>query len=301
MDIPNPQVGLLAQLASGRPVRWRETGLGPPLSRHHPPFHSFLGALLRSSTRVQGLVYLADKLGADEFTAEDEQVLLSLGAGWAVAYDNAQLFGANAELFRNLQQSNLDLASAYDATLEGWVRALDLRDKETEGHTQRVTEATMLLAGAMGLNNGQAIHVRRGALLHDIGKIGIPDRILLKTGPLTDDEWDIMRRHPTYAYQMLAPITYLRGALDIPYCHHEKWDGTGYPQALKNQEIPLAARVFAVIDVWDALAFDRPYRAAWPKHKVFAYIGQQSGKHFDPKVVEAFGDLKEIMQARRDV
>jgi putative nucleotidyltransferase with HDIG domain len=175
---------------------------------------------------------------------------------------------------------------AYDTTIEGWSRALDLRDKETEGHTQRVTELAIKLATAFEINGDELAQVRWGALLHDIGKMGVPDDILLKPGALTEDEWVIMKKHPTYAFEMLSPIRYLRAAIDIPYCHHEKWDGTGYPRGLKGEQIPLTARIFAVVDVWDALCSDRPYRAAWPKEKVLAYIQSLSGTHFDPNVVK---------------
>jgi len=194
----------------------------------------------------------------------------------------------NASLFESLQRSNTELRLAYDATIEGWSRALDLRDKETEGHTLRVTEMALRLANLMGMSDNEKLNLRRGALLHDIGKMGVPDGILLKPGPLTDDEWKVMRQHPSYAYEMLKSIDYLRPALDIPYCHHERWDGTGYPRGLKAEAIPLAARVFAVIDVFDALIVDRPYRRAWPKDQVYTYIQEQSGKYFDPQVVMAF-------------
>ncbi len=194
----------------------------------------------------------------------------------------------NAELFNNLYRSSAELMQAYDATIEGWSRALDLRDKETEGHTRRVTEITLRLAEVMGYKDEELVHIRRGALLHDMGKLGVPDNILLKPEPLTDDDWVIMKRHPQFAYDLLAPINYLHRALDIPYCHHEKWDGTGYPRGLKGEQIPLAARIFAVVDVWDALRSDRPYRAGWSKEKVRDHIHQQSGIHFDPKVVEVF-------------
>jgi putative nucleotidyltransferase with HDIG domain len=194
----------------------------------------------------------------------------------------------NAFLFENLQRSNTELRLAYDATIEGWSRALDMRDKETEGHTLRVTEMALRLAEKMGMSDSEKVNLRRGALLHDIGKMGVPDTVLLKPGPLTDDEWKIMRQHPTFAYEMLKPIDYLRPALDIPYCHHEKWDGSGYPRGLKGDAIPLAARVFAVIDVFDALTVDRPYRQAWQKEKVYTYIREHAGKHFDPEVVAAF-------------
>ncbi len=217
------------------------------------------------------------------FTADSEWIdfLETLAAQAAVAIDNA-------ELFERIQRSNLDLARAYDATIEGWSHALDLRDKETEGHTQRVTELTERLAHALGISDGDLIHIRRGALLHDIGKMGIPDKILLKPDKLTDKEWESMRRHPVYAFEMLSPIEYLHPALDIPYCHHEKWDGTGYPRGLKGEAIPLAARIFAPVDVWDAIISDRPYRKGSSKEEALAYIKSESGKHFDPKVVEYF-------------
>ena len=196
-----------------------------------------------------------------------------------------------ATVFDGLQRSHAELEQAYNSTLEGWSRAMDLRDRDTEGHTLRVTEVTERLARVFGMNEAEIVNVRRGALLHDIGKLGVPDNILLKPGKLTDEEWVIMRKHPQYAFDMLWPITYLRPALDIPYCHHEKWDGTGYPRGLKGEEIPLAARVFAVADVWDALTSDRPYRAAWPANRVREHIHKGAGTHFDPQVVEAFFKL----------
>jgi len=191
----------------------------------------------------------------------------------------------------NLEQVHLQLLAAYDATIEGWSRAMDLRDKETEGHTQRVTLLSEKLARLAGVSEVGLIFFRRGALLHDIGKLGVPDAILLKPDKLTAEEWDIMRQHPQYAYDMIHPIEYLRPALDIPYCHHEKWDGSGYPRGLKGEEIPLAARIFAIIDVWDALTSDRPYRPAWDEEKTREYINEQSGKHFDPHIVELFNKL----------
>jgi putative nucleotidyltransferase with HDIG domain len=202
--------------------------------------------------------------------------------------DQAAIAIDNSALFYDLQRSNIDLSLAYDATIEGWSRALDLRDKETEGHTQRVTEVALKLAHAMGVSDEQLVHIRRGALLHDIGKMGVPDGILLKPDKLTEEEWEVMRKHPVYAYEMLMPIAYLRAALDIPYCHHEKWDGTGYPRGLRGEQIPLSARIFAVVDVWDALRSNRPYRAGWENEMVLNYLREQSGKHFDPRVVEKF-------------
>lgn len=219
-----------------------------------------------------------------EPTPEWRNFLEALAGQAAMAIDSAHAFN-------ELQRSSLSLALAYDTTIEGWSRALDLRDKETEGHTLRVTEMTMKLARAIGMSEDELVHVRRGALLHDIGKMGVPDAILLKPDKLTDEEWDIMRKHPSYAYELLTPIAFLRPALDIPYCHHEKWDGTGYPRGLKREQIPLAARLFAVIDVWDALRSDRPYRQGWSEEKVRDYIRSQSGVHFDPQVVPMFLDL----------
>ncbi|MCL4529229.1 MAG: PAS domain S-box protein, partial [Chloroflexi bacterium] len=194
----------------------------------------------------------------------------------------------SAALFNDLQRRNKDLSLAYETTLEGWSRALDLRDKETEGHTQRVTQLTIRLAIEMGMSDEELVHARRGALLHDIGKMGVPDEILNKPGMLIEEEWDIMRKHPTYAFDLISPIEFLRSAIDIPYCHHEKWDGSGYPRGLKGKQIPFSARIFAVVDVWDALTSDRPYRKAWSREDAITYIQEQSGRHFDPEVVKAF-------------
>lgn len=207
--------------------------------------------------------------------------LYTLASQTAIAIENATLFSS-------LQRSNAELVMAYDATIEGWSRALDLRDRETEGHSLRVTQMTLQLAQSMGLSDEQLAQMRWGALLHDIGKMGIPDGILLKSGPLTENEWITMKKHPSLAYEMLFPIQYLRQALDIPYCHHEKWDGTGYPRGLKGKQIPLAARLFAVVDVWDALKSKRPYRGSWTDDKIREHIRASSGTHFDPEIVEEF-------------
>jgi len=215
------------------------------------------------------------------------EMLEALAGQAAIAVDNARLFD-------ELERSNLNLRQAYDATIEGWSRALDLRDHETEGHTQRVTEMTLQLARAAGMSEKELVHVRRGALLHDIGKMGIPDAILLKPDKLTEEEWAIMRKHPTLAYEMLSPIPYLHPALDIPYCHHEKWDGSGYPRGLKGEQIPLAARLFAVVDVWDALRSNRHYRPGWTEEQAREYIRAQSGSHFDPQVVELFFQVLDV-------
>lgn len=196
-----------------------------------------------------------------------------------------------------LQMANAELQESYDLAMEGWARALDMRDRETEGHTLRVVEVTLRLARAMGIHESEITHIRRGALLRDIGKMGIPDSVLHKGEKLGEAEWLLMKKHPAYAFEMLSPIPYLRSAIDIPYCHHEKWDGSGYPRGLKGEQIPLAARIFAVVDVWDALRSDRPYRPGWPEKKVIEHIRANAGTHFDPRAVEAFTRvLSEIAQ-----
>ncbi|MGB5527004.1 MAG: HD domain-containing phosphohydrolase [Gemmatimonadota bacterium] len=195
---------------------------------------------------------------------------------------------ARERAMTDLEATNRALTNAYDSTLEGWVRALDLRDRETEGHTKRVTKLTVELARRMGVPEEDLVHVRRGALLHDIGKIGIPDAVLKKPGPLDEDEWKLMRQHPVWAREMISAVDFLQPALDIPYCHHERWDGEGYPRGLAGESIPLSARVFAVIDVWDALRSDRPYSEAWDEDRVLAHLREQAGGQFDPAVVEAF-------------
>jgi PAS domain S-box-containing protein/putative nucleotidyltransferase with HDIG domain len=243
-------------------------------------FVCYYGVPLITKGQVKGVLEVFHR-SALEPDLEWFDFLHTLAGQAAIAIENAMLF-------ESLQRSNLELALAYDATIEGWSHALDLRDKETEGHTQRVAEMTMKLARAFGLSDAELIQVRWGALLHDIGKMGVPDGILLKPGPLTDAEWVAMKKHPAFAYEMLAPVRYLRLALDIPYSHHEKWDGTGYPRGLKGNQIPLVARIFAVVDVWDALISDRPYRSAWAKEKVREYMRTSAGTHFDPQVVDVF-------------
>jgi HD-GYP domain-containing protein (c-di-GMP phosphodiesterase class II) len=194
----------------------------------------------------------------------------------------------NARFRLRLERADSDMAQVYDATLEGWARALALRDHETEDHTRRVTSRTVQLARQLGVQEEELLHVRRGAMLHDIGKLGIPDAILLKPGQLTDSERAVMRTHPALAHDLLARIPQLAPALIIPYCHHEKWDGTGYPRGLVGEQIPFVARIFAVVDVWDALSSDRPYRWAWPGERARQYLAAEAGGHFDPQVVAAF-------------
>lgn len=241
-------------------------------------FVEYYGLPLLVKGHIKGVleIFHRSPLNTDEDWLD---FLQTLAGQAAIAIDNATLFD-------DLQRSNAELNLAYDATIEGWSHALDLRDKETEGHTQRVTNMTVSLARSFGLSEADIVHVRRGALLHDIGKMGVPDHILLKPGTLTEEEWVAMKKHPTFAYEMLSPIRYLRSALDIPYCHHEKWDGSGYPRGLKGEEIPLAARIFAVVDVYDAVTSDRPYRAGWSREKALEHIRSLMGTHFDPQVVD---------------
>ena len=251
-------------------------------------FVCYYGAPLIAKGEVKGVLEVFHRTPLHPYP-EWIDFLNTLAGQAAIAIDNASLF-------EQLQTSNSELTQAYDVTIEGWSRAMDLRDKETEGHTQRVTKLTERLARAMDINEAGIIHIRRGALLHDIGKMGVPDGILFKPDKLTDAEWVLVKKHPQFAYDMLSPIAYLRPALDIPYCHHEKWDGTGYPQGLEGEQIPLAARIFALADVYDALTSDRPYRKAWSKEKTREYIFEQSGKHFDPQMVAAF--LKMLAEGR---
>ncbi|MCK5793971.1 MAG: GAF domain-containing protein, partial [Anaerolineales bacterium] len=246
-------------------------------------FISYYSVPLIAKGQVKGMLDIFNRtpLNPDQ---EWYNFLETLGGQAALAIDNTSLL-------EDLHRSNIELTLAYDTTSEGWSKALDLRDKETEGHTQRVIEMTLRIAQVLGIPKEELIHIRRGALLHDIGKMGIPDSILLKPGPLTEKEWVIMRQHPVYAYEMLCPIAYLHPALDIPYCHHERWDGTGYPRRLKGEEIPLSGRIFSVVDVWDAVTSDRPYRKAWTSKKALNYIQNQVGKHFDPQIVDIFMTL----------
>lgn len=257
-----------------------ESDLTRALSLAQEAFVTYFGVPLIAKGEIKGVLEIFHRapLNPDE---EWLSFLDSLAGQAAIAIDNF-------ELFDNLQRTHSELILAYDATIEGWSYALDLRDKETQGHTQRVVELALRLARAAGMTDEELVYVRRGALLHDIGKMGVPDHILLKPDKLTDEEWAAMRKHPQFAHDMLSRIAYLQPALDIPYCHHEMWDGTGYPRGLKGEQIPLAARLFAIVDVWDALRSDRPYRKAWAEDKALEYIRSQAGKHFDPKAVELF-------------
>lgn len=250
---------------------------------------AYYGIPLESKGEIKGILELFHR---SELPINQDWMSFaeSIARQAAIAIDNASLFS-------DLQVANRDLTQAYDDTIRGWAIALELRDGETEGHSQRVTEMTERLARSMGIPEDMIVHIRRGALLHDIGKMAIPDNILFKPGPLSREEREVMRRHPAYAYDLLAAIDFLHPALDIPYSHHERWNGTGYPLGLLGEQIPLAARIFAVVDVWDALSSDRPYRKAWPHEDIIHYLVEQSGKQFDPDVVKVFIQLLEQDQS----
>lgn len=274
---------LSAQERTALLLNFAQTVCLVPLQFHDPASNTLraLGLLMLGEARQEE---------REPFTPDKLRLARSIGDQAAIAIDNSRLFN-------DLQRSNKELVHSYDATITGWSAAMDMRDRETEGHTQRVTEMTVRLAERMGFSQQDLVHVRRGALLHDIGKMGVPDSILLKPGKLTEEEWVVMRMHPVYAYEFLKPIPYLGPALDIPYCHHEKWDGTGYPRGLQGEGIPLSARIFAIVDIYDALTSDRPYRAAWTKEKTLEYILSLKGSHLDPQVVDMFQDFFPEIQA----
>lgn len=251
------------------------------LLRRH--FCSYIAIPLQARNQVLGVIEIMQR---ERFEPDHNWwvFLEALSVQAAIAIDTARLFV-------QIQHAHQELTLSYNATIEGWSRALDLRDHETEGHSARVTELSLQLARRMNLSDEDLDHVRRGALLHDIGKMGVPDRILLKPGPLSAEEWQVMRLHPIHAYEWLSPIPFLHPALAIPYAHHERWDGSGYPRGLRGEQIPLTARIFAVVDVWDALRSMRPYRTPWPEERVMLHIQSLSGTHFDPQVVGVFLDL----------
>lgn len=262
---------------------------------------SILCAPLKVKDKLIGVLYVDNRVHTGIFQESDLSLITAFAHQAAVAINNADLIEnlktTNAQLEKTnfqLEAAYLELGIAYEATLHGLVSALDMRDKETEGHTQRVTLLAQRLAQRMGVDRDTLEHIRRGALLHDIGKMAISDEILRKKGRLTPEERTIMEQHPVHAYKMLSPIEFLRPAIDIPHYHHEKWDGTGYPQGLKGDEIPFAARIFSVIDVWDALTSKRPYHEAKPHDEVRQLIQADSGKHFDPRVVEAFMEMEDL-------
>ncbi|HVN54129.1 MAG TPA: PAS domain S-box protein [Anaerolineaceae bacterium] len=243
-------------------------------------FIGYIATPLIAKGQVKGVLELFYRHLLEQDT-EWNDFLQAIAAQAAIAIDNA-------ELFEKLQRSNVDLTLAYDETIAGWARAMEMRDRASERHLQRLTDMTMRLGRAYGLSEADLVHIRRGVLLHDIGIIAIPDSILYKPDALTAEEWEVMRQHPAYACDLLSPVPYLRPAIDIPYCHHEKWDGTGYPRGLRGDQIPIAARIFSVVDVWDALQSDRPYRSAWLMNLIVEYIQSQSALQFDPAVVQLF-------------
>jgi putative nucleotidyltransferase with HDIG domain len=274
---------------AGRAAQDRSVVHIPDLAKEHDKFlrKGFLAAENFVSYHGVPLIAKGKVLGVLEIFDRTRQVrdeewlyfLKAMAAQAAIAIDNVTLFD-------NLQRSNTELFNAYDATIEGWSRALELRDNETEGHSQRVALLTVKMARLFGLSDEELVQVRWGALLHDIGKMGVPDKILQKHESLTEAEWAVMKKHTVFAYKMLSPIRYLRAALDIPYAHHEKWDGSGYPLGLKGEQIPLLARIFSVVDVWDALRSDRRYRTSWSVEKVRKHLLSLAGTHFDPHVVK---------------
>ncbi len=253
---------------------------------------SILCVPLKLKDEIIGAIFVDSRVYSGLFEKNDLEILSAFADQAAVAIENARMFD-------KLQKANQELTDAYDATLKGWALTLELRDKETEGHTQRVTALTEVLAKKLGIRGRELEHIRRGSLLHDIGKMAIPDSILLKRGQLTLAERKFMELHPDFARDMLVNIEFLRPAIDIPYCHHEKWDGSGYPQNLRGEEIPFAARIFAVVDVWDALTSERPYRQPLEPEEVREYIQKESGKHFDPRVVSAFLKIDELPVSKK--
>ena len=283
--VSKPGEGLSGWVSQhGQPVICGDLSKDPRYKEVFPGIRSGIYVPLKNKSGTIGCLSV-ESLENNAFNKADEWLLTTLATQAASALQNARLLN-------DLQDVNIELKEAYDSTLQGWAKTLELRDEETKGHADRVTNLTIQLAQILGISGDPLLFIRWGSLLHDIGKMGVPDSILLKPGKLTEEEWAIMRQHPTHALNSLSGIEFLKSALDIPYSHHEKWDGTGYPQGLKEEQIPLSARIFAIVDVWDALSSDRPYRKAWPQDKIRRHIQEQSGKHFDPQVVDAFLKMK---------
>jgi len=289
-------------MSSGEPVlttnAQEDPRFGQEASVVSLQLRSILCVPMKLKDDIVGVMFVDNRIHSGLFKDGDLELLSSFADQAAMAINNARLFDELQEANESLEAANEELQTAYEATLEGWVRALDLRDKETEGHTKRVTALTEELARKMDFDEEQLVHIKRGALLHDIGKMGIPDGILLKPGALTSDEREKMQEHPELAYTMLNPIKFLKPAIEIPYCHHEKWDGSGYPRGLRGDNIPLPARIFTVADVWDALTSERPYRKPMGTNEVRQHIRGEAGSHFDPQVVDVFLGIKDIPRAR---
>jgi hypothetical protein len=283
----------VAALQRGESVPIVARDLGEPLRAitYNFGIRSFILVPIHIDGAWWGTLGLADMDEERRWAEGEVSALRTVASTIGAAFERS-------DLLDRIRRSHAELLEAYDRTLEGWSRALELRDRETEGHSRRVTDLTMKIARRMNVEGEELANIRRGALLHDIGKMGIPDAILSKPGPLTEEEWQVMRLHPFFAYDLLASIPYLANAVHIPYCHHERWDGTGYPRGLKGEEIPLAARIFAVADVWDAMRSDRPYSPAKPVDIVLATIEKEAGKGFDPAVVQAFLDVIRVRLAR---
>ncbi len=246
-------------------------------------FATYVGVPLLSKGQLKGVMELYHRSLLVQ-TPEWSEFLAMLSRQAALAIDNALLFEA-------LQKSNYELGLAYDETIQGWARALDLRGHVETGSAQTLTDLTMQLVRRLGVPETEWEHIRRGALLHDIGNMSIPDSLFAKTGPLTPEEWVLVKQHPQFAHDLMSSISYLRPAVTIPYCHHERWDGSGYPRGLEGLEIPLAARAFAIADVWLALTTAKPYRPAWTPAQANAYLEEQSGKSFDPQIVPVFLEM----------
>jgi PAS domain S-box-containing protein/putative nucleotidyltransferase with HDIG domain len=292
IQMANPTIIRMLRMGDGRSLVGRRISAFA-CTQHSEEFLKFISDAFVSPENIYRTETRFVRMDDSKFPVEISAghcALQSQPAVQLIVRDITERKAAEAEIRR----AHEELTLACDTSLEGWSRALELRDRDTEGHSQRVTQMTLRLARAMNLPEEQLVHIRRGALLHDIGKMGIPDRILLKPGPLTEEEWVIMRKHPEYAYEMLSPIAYLRPALDIPHHHHERWDGTGYPCGLGGENIPLAARIFAVVDVWDALCSDRPYSSGWSTVAVREHILSLAGTHLDPNVVKIFMKLESI-------
>lgn len=259
-----------------------------PMVALWPKIRSYAGVpIVAAGGHLLGVLEIMDRVPR-QLDARQREALTAVARQVLAQLELRRAADERDRISKQSEKTADELSAAYDATLESMARALDLRDREVEGHLARVAQITVHLATSMGVLGEQLIHIRRGALLHDIGKMGIPDGILLKPSALNDEEWAVMHLHPVYANEMLSPIELLRPALDIPYCHHERWDGQGYPRGLRHEAIPLAARIFSVVDVWDALRSDRPYRPGWPESRARDYIAKRAGADFDPQVVEQF-------------
>jgi putative nucleotidyltransferase with HDIG domain len=286
-------------IASGEPVLTTNAREDPRFGMEASiitfQLRSILCVPMKLKEKIIGVMFVDNRAHTGRFEESDQEMLSAFADQAAMAIYNARLFDELQETNADLESANVELQIAYEATLQGWVRALDLRDKETEGHTQRVTAMAQELARKVGIPEEELVHIKRGALLHDIGKMGIPDGILLKAGALSPAERELMQQHPCLAHEMLSPIDFLKPAIDIPYCHHEKWDGTGYPRNLRGDQIPLAARVFSVVDVWDALTSHRPYRVPLDRTEVRQYIRGQAGSHFDPQIVDVFLEMNQTL------